>query len=256
MPPPSLPRRLAACALVAATAPAWGARPMVTDDARIVDPGACQLETWTRFNRDDNEYWALPGCNPTGNLEITVGGANLVTDDPYFSGRSTTIQIQGKTLFKPLETNGYGIGLAVGGVIRSQGLSQQVPSYYFYVPVSTSFMDDRLVMHFNAGAQRISRPPYGAQEVFNLGGQVVRPQPGYAAIWGVGGEYALNRRLYAIAETFGDSHQQPYVQAGLRFWVVPNHVQIDTTIGSQAGDWGGSRWISIGLRLLSPPFLK
>ena len=30
---------------------AHGARPMVTDDARIVDPKACQVETWVRADR-------------------------------------------------------------------------------------------------------------------------------------------------------------------------------------------------------------
>ncbi len=39
-------------------------------------------------------------------------------------------------------------------------------------------------------------------------------------------------------------------------WVVPDRVQIDATVGAQAGDYGASRWISIGMRLLSPPFLK
>jgi hypothetical protein len=253
---PSSIRPVLGALLALCTGAAWAARPMVTDDARIVDPGACQLETWVRFNRQDNEYWALPGCNPTGNLELTIGGANLVTDDPHFTGRSTTLQIQGKTLFRKMETNGYGVGLAVGGVVRSEGLAQQVPQFYTYVPVSKSFLDDRVVMHLNLGAQRISRPPYDAPLVFNLGGQVIRPEPRYAMTWGVGGEFALTDRLYFIAETFGDNHQKPYAQAGLRLWIVPNHVQIDTTLGGQAGDWGGSRWFTIGLRLLSPPFLK
>ncbi|MEO8441651.1 MAG: hypothetical protein ABI547_04140, partial [Betaproteobacteria bacterium] len=49
---------------VISAAGAHAARPMVVDDARLVDPGACQLETWRRFNRDSHETWALPGCNP------------------------------------------------------------------------------------------------------------------------------------------------------------------------------------------------
>jgi len=36
---------------------------------------------------------------------------------------------------------------------------------------------------------------------------------------------------------------------------VPDHVQIDTTYGNRFGSGSEERWISIGLRLLSVPFL-
>ncbi len=53
--------------------PAKAARPFVTDDARLTTAGSCQLESWTRFYADSTEVWALPACNPTGNLELTLG---------------------------------------------------------------------------------------------------------------------------------------------------------------------------------------
>ena len=54
---------------------AFAARPMITDDARTVDAKACQVESWVRTNHGSREYWALPACNLTGNLELTFGGA-------------------------------------------------------------------------------------------------------------------------------------------------------------------------------------
>jgi hypothetical protein len=42
---------------------------------------------------------------------------------------------------------------------------------------------------------------------------------------------------------------------GLRVWVVPKHVQIDTTYGNQLGQPEHLRWFTVGLRLLSPAFL-
>jgi hypothetical protein len=36
---------------------------------------------------------------------------------------------------------------------------------------------------------------------------------------------------------------------------VPGHVQVDTTYGNRAGSGTQERWLSIGLRLLSPAFL-
>ena len=38
----------------------FAARPMMTDDARIVDPQSCQLESWVKTYQHHNEYWALP----------------------------------------------------------------------------------------------------------------------------------------------------------------------------------------------------
>jgi hypothetical protein len=234
---------------------AHAARPMITDDARIVDPGACQLETWFRFNRDSNEYWALPGCNPTGNLELTVGGAYLPADEPY-TGRATTLQLQGKTLFRVMQPNGWGTGLVVGGVVRPEEAALQVPQFYAYLPTSFSFRDDRIVVHTNAGAARLSREPFEGVSVVNAAGQRVKPTPGWAFTWGVGVEAAVTDRAYLIAETFGDNRDRPYFQGGMRVWLVPNRVQVDATLGSQAGDWGSARWFSLGLRLISPPFLR
>ncbi len=57
--------RLAAVAIVAAACrPALAARPLITDDARIVDPGSCQLESWMQFQSGGNEIWALRGAIP------------------------------------------------------------------------------------------------------------------------------------------------------------------------------------------------
>ncbi|MGY2489061.1 hypothetical protein [Cupriavidus sp. CP313] len=107
--------RLAAVAFVAAACrPSLAARPLITDDARIVDPKSCQLESWMQFQSGGNELWALPGCNPTGNLELTLGGSLQRIDGGL---DATNVQFQAKTLLKALETNGYGIALS-GGLIH------------------------------------------------------------------------------------------------------------------------------------------
>jgi hypothetical protein len=87
------------------TLPVHAARPMVTDDARIVDAKACQVESWVRRNDSSTEFWALLACDPTGNLEITFGGA--LTRDGGLT-QTTDVVLQGKTIFRPLETNGWG----------------------------------------------------------------------------------------------------------------------------------------------------
>ena len=78
-------------------APAHAARPMIADDARVTDAKACQLETWVKNTKNMTEYWALPACNFTGNLEVTLGATSRQIND---AEHETDFILQGKTLFK------------------------------------------------------------------------------------------------------------------------------------------------------------
>jgi hypothetical protein len=62
------------------------------------------------------------------------------------------------------------------------------------------------------------------------------------------------KTLFRTLET--NSYSYGRAVGSVRVWVVPNRVQIDATIGTQGGDYGANRWLSIGMRLLTPPFLK
>lgn len=216
---------------------AHAARPMITDDARITDAHACQIETWTKSTRGGRELWAFPACNPTGNLEITLG-ANDLPDGT--GGRTGDYVLQGKTLFRALETNGYAWGLAAGIVRHGDPVTGQGRhgSTYIYLPISASLADDRLVIHANVGAQ--DNRDTNARPV----------------TYGLGSEINLTSRFALIAETFGDDRTRQFYQAGVRIWIVPGRFQIDATRGAQSGDFGGSRWWTIGVRLISPAFLK
>ena len=72
---------------------AEAARPMLTDDARIVDPKSCQLESWVRDSKHMTEYWAQPGCNVAENAEITIGGS-LEGENGHSSFANETYQIK------------------------------------------------------------------------------------------------------------------------------------------------------------------
>ena len=157
---------------------AHAARPLITDDARLVDAKACQVESWVRTNKDSREYWALPACNFTGNLELTFGGAR--TSDATGT-RTTDIMLQGKTLFKTLEPNGWSIGLAAGA-IRHPADGKRVSELYSYVPASFSYFSDKFVIHTNVGA------------LHNTINSSTR------GTWGVGTETALAANTWFIAE--------------------------------------------------------
>jgi len=215
--------------LLGSTSAAQAARPMITDDARLTDGGACQLESWVHLHGDQHELWALPACNPGGNFELTLGGA-LARENG--NAQSGALVIQGKTLFKPLTTNGWGIGLAAG--YSTQPGAGQSGSPYFYIPTSFSLADDRVVIHTNIGNLR------------------ERESQKNHLTWGLGGEFQTTERLYVIAETFGQDKGSAFFQGGLRYWIVPGHVQVDTTYGSRIGQIHDAHWLSIGLRLITP----
>jgi hypothetical protein len=229
----SLPRSLfVALALLAHCPRVEAARPFVTDDARVVDVGGCQIETFVKQQRNfgEREFWFLPACNPAG-VEITAGGLNLRNDA---AGRSSSTILQGKALLRPLQTNGYGVALTVGGLQQRPFVGSQ-PYYwspYVNLVSSISVKDDRAVFHLNAGAL----------DDRNTG--VLRPT------WGVGSEILVAPRLYAIVEAYGQKGEKTNQQIGLRFWVVPNRVQIDGTYGAQKSGPPTRTWTSLGLRLL------
>lgn len=209
---------------------AYAARPFVTDDARLTTSGSCQFESWSRVYQDSVELWALPACNPFGNLEVTMG-AGLARE----FGEKTTHDyvLQLKTLFKELETNGWGVGVAAG-TIQHPGIKpgpNQIGNTYAYVPYSASFMDDEVIVHANVGWLRDKDTHQDRMT------------------WGLGSEIKLTQHLLGIAEAFGDNKASPYMQVGVRYSVIPNLLQVDGTVGHKLSGSSEDNWLSFGVRI-------
>lgn len=208
---------------------ALAARPFMTDDARLTTEGSCQLESWTRRYNNRTENWALPACNLTGNFEVTVGGAQFRSNGLPDSHDQV---LQGKTLFRNLQINDWGWGLALGRVWHPSVVPgpNNLGNTYLYLPLSVSTLDDRLVFHANVGWTRDRSAHLNT------------------TTWGAGGEYWIHTRVMLIAEAFGDDRQKPLVQTGMRISVVPGLLQIDVTRGTQPGLRGSNPWTSMGIR--------
>lgn len=221
-----------ALALMGCCALAHAARPFVTDDARIVDPGGYQIESFIKHQRNvhENEFWFLPAWNPGSIVELTLGGFALRNDE---EGSANTIIAQAKTLLRPLRTNDFGLAATVGALRQEPlGPAEGAWSPFVNLITSVSALDDALVVHVNAGL------------LDDRQSDVKR------YTWGLGAEIATTARLWVIAETYNQEGEKPSAQLGLRCWVVPNQMQVDGTLGAQHSEPQNRRWISIGIRIL------
>lgn len=224
--------------LIFSVSSVYAARPLIVDDARIVDSKACQIESWARKNTDSAEFWALPACNFTGNFELTAGGA-MISDSG--AAKNPNLLFQGKTLFRQMEINGWGTGLVLGAVHNPTINVERnlTGDLYSYIPTSFSFRDDRLIINANLGWL------YRRAELNT-----------HHVTFGIGAEALLAERTWLIAEIFGQTHGgNPFLHVGLRYWILQDHIQIDTTYGNRLNNGISEQWFTVGLRLISPAFL-
>jgi len=213
---------------------AQAARPMMTDDARIVDPKACQLESWVRDSKHMTEYWAQPGCNVGENAEITIGGS-LEGENGHSSFANEIYQI--KSIIRPIDINQTDYSIVLGNARDpKRTMNKVIQDWYLNLPISYPY-NDRLVIHTNLGVTHLTDE---RTEKIN---------------WGLSSEYNYNERVDLISEVFNQSSNSTYFQFGLRYWLIKNRAQIDTTYMNSFNHIGEDQSFSIGLRLLSLPFL-
>ena len=229
-------------ALLAISFDALAARPFVTDDARIVDPRSCQIESFAKRQQRtrEAESWFLPGCNPWSNMELTAGGFRVA---PSPRGTETHGILQAKTLIKQVTTNSWGLGFAFGAE-RIHRSSPQPDAAgdgwkpYLNTVASYSIASDAVVLHANLG---YARDRLEQRDLKN---------------WGLGAEIRLGGRWSAIVESYQVTHEKPSQQIGARYWFIPDRLQFDGTLGHQSSGpaFGESqRWISLGIRYLFTP---
>jgi hypothetical protein len=218
-------------ALLVASSGAHAARPMVTDDARLVDEGGCQLETFLKRQRKyhEHEFALLPACNPWGKAELALGAIRV---DSSLPGDSRVVTVQAKTILRPLQANGAGFALALGVGRLYPFRAPRVSSPYVNGIGSYSLLDDRVVVHANLGAVR------DRQIGLTRG------------TWGVGAEVRLAApRLYGVVEQYGQRLDKPAFHAGPRFWLVPDRLQVNATVGRQHATPVDRRFGTVGLGL-------
>ena len=222
--------------LALASGTAYAARPLNTDDANVVDPKSCQDESWIKKSKTTTERWVVPGCNFFGDTEISLG-ANFQSDSGLPNSRYYLMQA--KKRWRVLEPGDWGISTTLG-TLKLNGVtpSETVNDMFVNVPITWSIGEDRFT-HLNVGWVKHQTQSYGAKT------------------WGIGFEQPFNSTVIGILESYGEEKQASKYQVGLRFWIIPQRVQIDTTLGNVLSNSSNAatsqRWFSVGLRLLSPP---
>jgi hypothetical protein len=216
---------MVAAACCTAGSSAFAGRPMTTDDAALLSDKGCQVESWVERAESQTGYWMLPACNVGGNLELTLGGARIVGN-----GRTQNLTVvQGKTLFKPLSTDGWGFGMAVGSQSDAEHAADD--NVFVNLPLSFSFHDDRVLLHINAGWLH---PRAG----------------GDLATWGIGTEWQWSERSAIAMEAFRQDAGKPSWQFSARHQ-LSERLQIDASYGDRFARGQGGRLVSIGIVLFA-----
>lgn len=214
----------------------YAARPMVNDDARVVDKRSCQLETWGIYDGNIAEYWAIPGCNLFLDIEISMGAmmgnADVTRDGIKGEFKTQQFLFGGKRIFNDLEEQGYSYGIAIGNAYNFL-YSKYRNEHFAYIPFSLAFSDNTLLLHTNLGykLKRNDKEPH----IYHFG---------------LGLEKQITRRLWVLGEGIYERLDSAKFQVGLRVWLLQDRIQLDGTYGNAFR--GNQSWISIGLRFLSP----
>jgi len=223
-----------ALVVCAAAAPALRAgQPLVTDDADVVAPRACQLETWVHRTPDGHEYWAQPACNFTGNLELAIGGARTYpSDDPV----SNIIHLEAKSVFFPRGEGQWSVG-AVAAAERDTGAAHGRTAFQSFnvTGLASWYPRDELEIDLNLGVS-------------------YQHGRGSFAVAGAAVQYSPVESLQMLGEVFHDEPGRAKFQVGLRGIVVADRFEVYVSYGNR---FDAAQWFATaGIRLQTPELFR
>ena len=222
---------LAAVAVVlTALAPlAFAGRPFVTEDAGIIAPGRCEVESFAAYaaSRDDPAERGV-------SLQVACGiGVNtqLALQGEYYGSEGTHRTMgsfNGKTALRPLTD--METGVAVAYALRGTGL----PDSSFRheesnIVLVVSVPLERTVVHANLGVVRTQSDG--------------RTAGAYALLVERLGESGLDFGV----EAFGEFNKAPWVGTGVRYAVKPETFFIDASARVQT-DSARTRQFTLGVK--------
>ncbi|MCH8544550.1 MAG: hypothetical protein LAT61_13365 [Alcanivorax sp.] len=162
----------------------------VVEDALLVDPSGCELESWhSRLDRNNADTALLLTCNPTGAFDIGGGLVRTEENGEY----DTLVELNGKFLFRDAAEHRFGLGLAAIATYSND--SAKLETVELLLP-ATFNATDSLAIHANVGHAN-------------------ERNDANAGLWGVGIDLAVHQQVSLIAESFGtDRSGSTFHQAG------------------------------------------
>ncbi len=213
-----------------------GGQQYITDDAAITDFRACQVQVW----HGQRSSWALPVCSPLRNLEASVGLIAVWEDEG--EGHAEYVA-QLKTILIPRDGRRWGLGFVIG-TGRDPGLTgTRNPGWntYAYLPLTASFLDERLILHNNVGYLYDHRTGRGNdRQLLTIASRA---------------DISIRKYFVIVGEFYDSAASEAEYQLGVRAWARPGKVQLDLSYGGfmtrpdRAAGW------TLGLALSTPPFL-
>jgi hypothetical protein len=208
--------------------PALAGRPLATDDASIVAPGMCQVEISAQ--RDAGQGWFVPACNVADTWEVGSGLGVMRHEGAWRRAAA----VHAKTLFRPLTEDGWGAGvtfaqqqlIGAGGV--RDGLRDRSATLILSVPVAPW-----AVVHANVGGIEHRAAGHGART------------------WASALDTTFGNHGFSI-ETYGERHAYRAWQAGARWGVLPDVLDLDAAWGVQHADGTRSTYAALGLTWTFP----
>lgn len=198
---------------------AQAARPLVTEDAGVLGRGECELEgvAGRTSSSGPGETTALLQVACGVGLQTQLAGAFGTSRTEGES--SLAAAATGKTSLRELTDEQAGVALAyalAGG--RPSGMGWRYGSTTLLGVVTVPLRKEWL-LHANLGAS-YSRPERATTAIWAAAVEVLRVE---------GSAFDL------MAETFGTQRDPPWVNAGVRYTVVPERFTINASFGAQGG---------------------
>ncbi len=182
------------------------AQQMIVDDAAITTHRSIQVETWY----GTQESWFQPAIGATSWLEI--GPGIIFNSSDGFVASNWLVEF--KAVWGDHEVNGLSWGVVAAPVYDFDGILEE---FYSYLPVTAEFGDGFSVLHLNLGVEGV-RPDESADME-------------YAFTTGIRGDFVLTNRVALLSELFTSDFETPSFQAGLRFTLIPDRLEMDITYG-------------------------
>jgi hypothetical protein len=205
----------------------------IVDDAELIDARSCEAEIWyTDVDGAGHGSFLSPTCRLDGNWQVTATAGFLREDGE----NSELYGLEAKTLFRDMDTHGFGLGLVAGTEYLSETRHWEVA--FAYVPVSFELIPDRARVHLNLGAER------DRSEADKT-----------AFTWGLGTETRFTDSLGLVAEVYGDDRggARPVAQIGPRIGLLDEHFFLDLTWSHELGGEKEEAW-TVGVNFVALNF--